>query len=358
MPRKPRPWFWDQRKVWCVHLDGERHILGEHPSGSPRPERNKKTGLWNVPKEIDDAYHKLMAGERPQIQTDAVAAVLDDFLTWSYENRARKTADRYKDFIQSFCDKHGTMTVSELHSGHVTAWLNAKDTWNATTKHNAITALQRGFNWAVKNRGLRFNPIKGMEKPKPNTRTTFVTPEEFEEVLEHVQDQPFRDLLIVSYDSGARPQEVKDLEARHIESDKQRAVIPAEEAKKGIQRAFYFPTERSMEIINRLVKERPTGPLFLNNRGNPWTGFAVKCRFERLEPKIGKRLFQYALRHSFITSKLAAGVDSHVVARLAGHQNTAMLDRHYSHIADDAKFMLQQARKQVQPASDASGEDE
>ena len=61
------------------------------------------------------------------------------------------------------------MVTSDLNPGHVTAWLNSQRTWNSTTKRNAITALQRGFNWAVKNRGLDRNPIRGMEKPEAKT---------------------------------------------------------------------------------------------------------------------------------------------------------------------------------------------
>jgi hypothetical protein len=50
-------------------------------------------------------------------------------------------------------------------------------------------------------------------------------------LLKAIPDQRFRDLLIASYDSGGRPFEVKELEARHCQFDKQRAVIPKDEAK-------------------------------------------------------------------------------------------------------------------------------
>jgi integrase len=58
-----------------------------------------------------------------------------------------------------------------------------------------------------------------------------------------------------------------------------------------------------------------------------------------------KRFRQYDLRHSFVTRKLRAGVDSHVVAALVGHKDTKMIDSVYSHVADDAQFMLAEARK-------------
>lgn len=364
MARKAHPWYWQERGLWMVNINGVRHQLGDHPEGAPRPTKSKKTGLWNVPKAIEEAFDKIKGVKPPAgDETDFVNTVFQAFLDWSKENRGKRTHDRYFDFLNAFDERWPGLTVGQINASHVTTWLNEQKAvgadekdpekkkrrgWGPTTKRNAITALQRAFNWAVKNFGLKLNPIKGMEKPEARTRTTVVPPEEFAQLLENVTDQPFRELLILSYDSGARPQEIKGLEARHVRLEEHRAVLPTEEAKgERAPRAIYFPTERSMEIVTRLAKERPTGLLLLNNGGNPWTGYAVKLRFERLEKKIGRRLFHYALRHSFITRKLLAGVDSHVVASLAGHRDTGMIDRVYSHVAQDHSFMLAEAQKDI-----------
>lgn len=353
-----RPWFWKQRNAWFCEPSGKRVRLGTHPEGAAKPVRSKKTGLWNVPSEILDAYHKLMStqpSERPILQNDeAVCNVLDDFLSWCKQNRAARTEQRYRDFIQDFINFNGIgrMGVTELNSGHVTDWLDAHPNWNNTTKHNAITALQRGFNWACKNKGLNKrggNPIKGMEKPQAEARTETVTAEEIDKMLPLVSDR-FRDLLIVSYDCGARPQEIKKLEARHIDLPLKRAVLPRKESKgKKRARAIYFPTERCLEVITRLTKLYPEGPIFRNNRGNAWTGYAVKCAFARIDEDIGRRIHQYMFRRTWITRKLVAGVDSHVVAQLSGHNDTSMIDKHYSAIADDPAFMLDQATRDVKP---------
>jgi integrase len=393
MARRAKPWYWKARKTWCVYHKGEKIPLG--------PDREAAF----------IQYHEIMAKpveKHHPIDKGCIAALLDDFLTWTEENRAKKTFTRYRDFIQSFVNEYGRMGILSINASHVTAWLNNQPQWNSTTKRNAITALQRGFNWAVKNRGLEKNPIRGMEKPKAKRRTAQVTAEEFEELLQYVDDGPFRDLLIVSYDCGTRPQETKQLEARHLQIDKRRAIIPAEEAKGRITRAIYFPSERSFAIITRLAKEYPAGPLFRNGKGNAWTAFSVKIRFERIQiaeglremkkrgiqsivtedaiekfvktlPKkrinptsgqetkkkdweirqeakrkliakeakqYARRFRQYDLRHSFVTRKLRAGVDSHIVAALVGHKDTKMIDTVYSHVADDFSFMLEQAQKE------------
>ncbi len=303
----------------------------------------------------------------------------------------------------------GLLPVAELTPGHVTAWLDGKKTWGPTTRKNAITAVQAAMNHGVANLGLPRNPVKGMKKPEARRRKDVITAHEFAQLLEMLDGDPFADLLTVSYDCGARPFEVKGLERRHVEQAKKRAVIPADEAKgRTHARTIYFPTARSWAIMERLCKERPEGPLFRNAKGNGWTGAAVKCRFEDVQLAFGvremerlgvkldtseesiaevmkgipmtrksregkvtekkrwevrkearqkliasqamkhaKRFNHYAFRRTFITRKIIAGVDSHVVAKLSGHQSTAMIDRHYSAVADDHEFMLRQAERDI-----------
>ena len=119
MARRAKPWYWKARKTWCVYHKGERILLG--------PDRG----------EAFRQYHEIMAMPEEKCQpvdSSAVAAILDDFLTWTEENRATETFDRYKRFIQSFVTKYGRMRIGDLKTSHVTAWLNSQGGWNSTTK--------------------------------------------------------------------------------------------------------------------------------------------------------------------------------------------------------------------------------
>jgi hypothetical protein len=233
--KKPSPWFWEARGGWYVLVDGKRHFLGEHPKGARVPRKSRKTGRWNSPPEIDTAFRQLLRGDSPatsggghEADKDAVVNLLDDFVTWCEKNRAPKTAARYQDFLQDFVRttpsggglQFGRLPITYVSCRRVSDWLGQRPRWNGTTKRNAITALMRAFNWACKNRGLLTNPIKGMEKPEAKRRDSVVTPAEFNGLLEHVHDRNLMDLLVVSYDSGCRPQEVKQIEARHVQADK------------------------------------------------------------------------------------------------------------------------------------------
>ena len=223
MAKKAAPWYWAARHGWYVLLDGQRHFLGEHPKGAAKPAKSKKTGRWNSPPEIDQAFRNLLSSGSSQhgsADEEPVVNILDDFIIWSQENRSKITASRYEEICQDFVNakaddnglKFGQLPISRITSRHITQWLNDRPTWGPTTKRNAITALIRGFNWAVKNRGLDRNPIARMEKPEAKRRKETITPAELEAILGSVTG-PFADLLTVSYDSGARPFEVKELEA-------------------------------------------------------------------------------------------------------------------------------------------------
>jgi integrase len=43
----------------------------------------------------------------------------------------------------------------------------------------------------------------------------------------------------------------------------------------------------------------------------------------------------YSLRHHFISALVSAGVPLLTVAHLAGHKSTAMIEKHYGHLAPD-----------------------
>jgi site-specific recombinase XerC len=66
------------------------------------------------------------------------------------------------------------------------------------------------------------------------------------------------------------------------------------------------------------VAQRPAGPLVLNNRGQPWSRNAVRCRFRRLRLKLnlGQGVAAYAYRHTFATTGLEEGVSLAAMADL------------------------------------------
>ena len=94
-----------------------------------------------------------------------------------------------------------------------------------------MIAILRPFNWATRLGLLATNPVRGVDLPPARRRESRLTPADFAVVLEHVKDPPFRDLLTFAWETGCRPQEARQVEARHVRLDARRVEIPPGEAK-------------------------------------------------------------------------------------------------------------------------------
>src|SRR4051794_9749164 len=109
------------------------------------------------------------------------------------------------------------------------------------------------------------------------------------------QPEPwFRDLLELSWETECRPHELFSAKASFVDLDNAHWVFPIRLSKgTKVQRVIYL-SDRALEISQRLVLRRSTGPLLLNTDGNPWCISSVKCRLQVLCRELGRRRLRQA----------------------------------------------------------------
>lgn len=322
MARNPKPWWREDRQAWFVTINGDRHNLG--------PDE----------KEARRRFHELMARKdepKPVKKIDGltVAEVYDKYLSWCKQHREPLTYEGYRSYIQQLLDhlkQKALLPATELRPFHISEWVDSHgEEWGPTTRRNAMVQVQRPFNWAFKLGYIPENPIRHLEKPTAKRRDNHVTAEDFAEIVGHVKDLRFRDLLTFAWEAGCRPQEARLIEPRHVDLEGARVVFPPAEAKGRKRWRVIRMNGKALEIARRLLD--PSKPrLFLNTDGNPWKAQAIVCRFQRLEKKLGKRFALYDFRHGFAQKMLEAGNDHLTVAELMGHSNGQMISQVYSHM--------------------------
>ena len=236
---------------------------------------------------------------------------------------------------------------------------------------------------------IEASPIRHIEKPRARRRDVVIMPEDYSWILGRVGDEEFRDLPVVCWETGCRPQEILAVEVRHVDLDGGRWDFPADEAKgKKAHRVVYL-TDRALEITRKVMVRHPEGPLFRNTGGRPWHPYALNCRFGRLRLSRGRQRIQqlgllpprikrlsgvqrrdpefraaheeavrrrreriaelareqgtkwclYHFRHSFATRMLEAGMDALTVSALLGHADGAMLAKVYSHLSRNGAYL-------------------
>jgi integrase/recombinase XerD len=326
----PKPWYRPARGVWYVTIDGKQYNLGPDQTAA------------------FDEYHRLMALPHEQrLAGDSVAEILDAYLEWCKLHRRAATYEWYRGRAQEFLAALPRgLKVAHLKPFHLQRFIDSHKSWAPGNKRNACRAIQRPFAWAVQQGYIERSPLMNFEKPPAGRRNQTVTEEEYQKLLATTRDDNFKDLLRVTWETGARPQEVLRVEARHVELDNCRWVFPPEEAKGGKTHRIIYLNETAQEITKRLVAKYKKGPIFRNTRRKPWTTDAVNCRFTTLQKKLKTRYCLYVLRHTWATNALRKGVDPITVSVLMGHSDTNMLARTYAHLTHDPKY-LQQAASRV-----------
>ncbi len=334
MPHFPKPFYREQRGLWYVQIHGKQVNLGA--------DRNAALAR----------YHALMA-EAGHVETATTVAttqpvlvIIDEFLDWCQKHRSPDTFRWYKDRLNWFCQSISPdLTVDQLKPFHVQKWVDSRGAMASGTQRNLIAAVKRAMRWGEEMGHVDQSPLAHMRKPACGRKEQIVTPEEFQKILAVVKDEKFQDLLTVSFETGARPQEALRVEARHVDLGNARWVFPPSEAKGGrLPRVVYLPPI-SMQITERLMKAHPEGTLFRNSDGGEWTADAVNCRFGRIQKKLNVRYSLYALRHSWVNRMLMNGVDGLTVAALAGHADGSMLVKHYAHLSQSPTFLREQAKR-------------
>ena len=323
-----KPFFKKSHQAWYVHHQGRLQRLGPDKAEAFR------------------RYHELMLSDAPQVdKSETVVSLLNAYLAWCEKNRAPLTYEFYRKMLSSFARSIGTqLRIDAIKPVHVTRWVENPN-WNDTTRADAVRCVKRVFNWAIKQERLTVNPIRNVERPTPRRREAFVSRAQFLLIMEAASDECFREYLTFLYETGARPQEMPVIEAKHCDLNALRVVIPASQAKgKRFPRVIYF-TKELAPMITRRCQEFPNGPLFRNRHGHPWDKCSINCRMRRLRAKLKKQgtpmdgLCATAFRHGFATEALKNGVDPVTVSILMGHSDASQVARTYQHLAADPVFL-------------------
>lgn len=331
MARRARPWFWEQRGQWAVTIDGERHLLG--------PDKDAAV----------TEFHRLMSDPNRNVPSDAVAAIIDKFLSWLDKNREKTTYDWYRNHLQSFLNhlKPKLLPINRLTPEHVESWVDDMNGGNSH-KRNAITAITGCLNWAAKKKHIPENPLKGRLEKKPvGRREVVLTQAQYDQLLSHASKH-FKDVLKVAWQTGCRPQEIGRVEARHVDLEAGRWVFPKEESKGKKEQRVVYLSDEALKITKERMEKFPEGPLFRTQKGNPWDRCNMSETFKKLQAKTGKRFCLYNIRHTYITNGLKRGVDPVTMATLVGHKDMTMIQRIYSHISQDTEHMRKMAAKAFQ----------
>ncbi len=348
MPRPAKIWFHTHKRFWCTKLGGKIQYLA-------KGRKNRAAAV----EAFDRLKEEVKLLGNGQFRTLTVAALVELFLAFVEANRKPRTYALYRQCLQRFVDGHADAKAHAVRAHDVDTWIAAlrKQGLSETTLGLCVESLLACWNWAVRKGVLPRHDLRNVEKPTKRRRERFLTDDEFQRLLRATapkrvprfgparQKRPskgavFRQVLIASDETAARPGELASLQWKHVDFARHVWILPDHKTRT-TQRTPRPRIIPMTPVVEKLLRWRqahcpPSPYCFTNVRNRPWTTNALICRMRRLREKagLGPDIVLYTLRHRRATKLLMETGDLKSTSEVLGHTTVSVTER-YLHVAVD-----------------------
>lgn len=225
--------------------------------------------------------------------------------------------------------------------------------WGPTYQNIALRTLVAAFNWG-KGQGLISshclqNPkavtIRGRKRSRG--QEAYIPPATWKKLIDCVgkSNFGFADILCFLHDTGCRPAEAYNVEARYYHAADRCIIYPGQPAEgeyawKNARRIgkdrVIFLSEEIAKLVEEKIAKTPEGPLFHTKRASKWTQEAMSVNLRWYSKRLGitPTPTAYGFRHTYATDWLLNGGSIKVLADLIG-TSISLIEKHYGHLMVD-----------------------
>ena len=270
-------------------------------------------------------------------------------------NISRNTVLAYRDVFRLFlshaaqrmrCDvdqlDHAILDVDVVRS--FLGWLEKERKCVARTRNHRLAAIKAFVRYVAsvapehleRCRRIRELPPAHFDHPE----IEYLDEDEILELVKAVTGRRDRALLLLMYNTGARVQELVDLDVCDIRLDP--VPLVTFEGKGRKQRTCPL-WARTVDTLEQWLEERSDadGPLFLNAQGRRLSRSGIAYILRKLtasagtSPRHATRVTPHVIRHTTAMHLLRAGVDITTIAAWLGH---SQLDTTYGYVEIDLRM--------------------
>ncbi|HKJ69515.1 MAG TPA: tyrosine-type recombinase/integrase [bacterium] len=245
----------------------------------------------------------------------------------------------------------GTLHVSNITAEHIT---RLRDQWRERglaphTIHKYLTHLQIAFEWAVKEKYIRVNPVKAVDRPtKPKDTILIIRRPDMRTLIEETRTNWIGDYIRASAFGGFRSSEITGIRESDIVWENNLVGVRGKYDK--FRYVPLFPSLKALflEILQRAPEEdlrvlsngqdgRKEGYLFYQVYAEQAVAHAFKKQVRRLWPEdaIRERYHFHCIRHTFATEYLRNGRPVEKLQKILGHEDIKTTMKYVHLVAAD-----------------------
>ena len=325
--------------------------------------RRKVTGRTKA--EVRDKHKAAHAELDRGLHTSATYAVqhaVDDWLEGGLQGRSERTRSIYREALKPLLEHIGTRPLRELTARDVRRGLEAlSERMSTRYMQLARASLARAIRYAEAHDLVGRNVATLVDNPKGHVGrpSRSFTLEQSLALLEAARESRLNAYVVLSLATGVRTEEARELHWDHVDLDGDpsaaRPVPPSVAVWRSVREGGDTKTAKSRRTLalpqaavqalrdhrKRQAEDRLAagslwqdhGLVFASAIGTPLDAANVRREFRQITEAAGLGVgwAPRDLRHTFVSLMSADGVPIEEIARLAGHNRTAITELVYRH---------------------------
>ncbi len=253
---------------------------------------------------------------------------------------------------EAVCDRHRTLlafaralprsSVVQCKPFHLSEWIEGHAAWKSnSTRQTKANLVKACFNWATREERIPFNPFAALRYEEAQPREP-MDDDSLYQLLAH-GNRRFACALRFLRLTGCRVSELCRMQWANVDLDDGVVVVHRHKSSRKTRRprTIVLVPEAS-ELLRSLVDSRAevnVGPVFRNNRGQPWTRHSLGQALRRLKARTGTSTpaTLHGIRHQFGTVAVRQGAPIKLVSLQMGHSSVVVTEKYYLHLESDVE---------------------
>ncbi len=246
--------------------------------------------------------------------------------------------------------------IAEARAYHLSDWIEGVTSWKSSSTRKAkANQVNACFNWAAKQGRIDRNPFAGVNYAEAERRPC-LDDGTLDTMALHANKRFERAVRFLRL-TGCRLSELCRLVWANVDLPRQTVMLAEHKSKKktGKPRIFALVAE-AVALLEEIRREQSAAGepdagrhVFVNNRGTPWNRRTLGQQLRRMKARgqVRSKATLHGIRHQAGTEAVKNGAPLKHVALQLGHSSTAITERYYVHLDDNAEIMRAAAAKSL-----------
>lgn len=318
--------------------NGFYYVYYNQPNGKRTCRSTKQKKKIDALKFLTEFEKKLKAKAAAQIQVPLIDFT-EEFLSYSSTIHSINHTKSIKTSFNEFIKVIGNPLICELSKSTMQNYFEQRlKVVSAYTVRRDVANFSSAFNWAISKNYLNENPCKGIRKPKlPEVLPLFFSEQQFEKLLNDVDDSDLKDLINFAVLTGLRQGDLISLRWSQINFRDNTVILDNRSSITKSRKVHSLPLNVSaLQILTeRQLKKMDCDFVFTYKEKIIKQDFISK-KFKKyvIKAKLNPQLSFHSLRHTFGSWLIQRGVSLYQVSKLMTHSDLRVTQI-YTHLRSE-----------------------